>query len=360
MAGPRACLEPCREAVYFLCHFPSGRPDRGLPGALPFGVRTFLPARRTCRDATRGGRLFHCGGLSKIRFRRSRGPPTGPGAACGGLSPPGCSLLAPCQTNASPGNHSTVAWATDWPRSCCGGLSPPGCSLLAPCQTNASPGNHSTVAWATDWPRSCFSGLSPPGCSLLAPCQTNASPGNHSTVAWATDWPRSCFGGLSPPGCSLLAPCQTNASPGNRSTVAWATDWPRSCFGGLSPPGCSLLAPARRTPRQETTRRPRAGHRLAQELLRRSQPAWLLPPRALPDERRARKPLAVRVRATDCPRSCFGGLSPPGCSLLAPCQTNAAPGNHSPSACGPPTAPGAASAVTARLAAPYPSPSCRI
>ncbi len=31
-------------AVCFLCHFPSGRPDRGLPGALPCGVRTFLPA----------------------------------------------------------------------------------------------------------------------------------------------------------------------------------------------------------------------------------------------------------------------------------------------------------------------------
>src|SRR4029077_7148998 len=33
-------------AVYFLCHFPSGRPDRGLPGALPCGVRTFLPSTR--------------------------------------------------------------------------------------------------------------------------------------------------------------------------------------------------------------------------------------------------------------------------------------------------------------------------
>ena len=33
------------EAVCFLCHFPSGRPDRGLPGALPSGVRTFLPTR---------------------------------------------------------------------------------------------------------------------------------------------------------------------------------------------------------------------------------------------------------------------------------------------------------------------------
>ena len=30
------------EAVCFLCHFPSGCPDRALPGALPCGVRTFL------------------------------------------------------------------------------------------------------------------------------------------------------------------------------------------------------------------------------------------------------------------------------------------------------------------------------
>ena len=33
-------------AICFLCHFPSGRPDRGLPGALPSGVRTFLPVPR--------------------------------------------------------------------------------------------------------------------------------------------------------------------------------------------------------------------------------------------------------------------------------------------------------------------------
>src|SRR4029077_15251018 len=35
--------EARRRAVYFLCHCPSGCPDRGLPGALPNGVRTFLP-----------------------------------------------------------------------------------------------------------------------------------------------------------------------------------------------------------------------------------------------------------------------------------------------------------------------------
>src|SRR5215204_3777000 len=36
---------------------PSGCPDRGLPGALPCGVRTFLPASR------RGDRLSHYGGV---------------------------------------------------------------------------------------------------------------------------------------------------------------------------------------------------------------------------------------------------------------------------------------------------------
>src|SRR5580765_2934859 len=30
-------------AVCFLCHFPSDCPARALPGALPCGVRTFLP-----------------------------------------------------------------------------------------------------------------------------------------------------------------------------------------------------------------------------------------------------------------------------------------------------------------------------
>src|SRR5262245_47625727 len=41
---PRASPEGAsREAVCFLCHFPSGCPARALPGALPSGVRTFLP-----------------------------------------------------------------------------------------------------------------------------------------------------------------------------------------------------------------------------------------------------------------------------------------------------------------------------
>jgi len=40
-------------AVCFLCHFPSSCPDRALPGALPCGVRTFLPPSRSARDARR-------------------------------------------------------------------------------------------------------------------------------------------------------------------------------------------------------------------------------------------------------------------------------------------------------------------
>ncbi len=72
-------------AVYFLCHFPSGYPDRALPGALPCGVRTFLsPSRpsgasarqapfrsarfgglaapKRAKRAKAGDHLFHCGG----------------------------------------------------------------------------------------------------------------------------------------------------------------------------------------------------------------------------------------------------------------------------------------------------------
>src|SRR5215467_16049683 len=39
-------LSASRQAVCFLCHCPSGCPDRALPGALPCGVRTFLPSTR--------------------------------------------------------------------------------------------------------------------------------------------------------------------------------------------------------------------------------------------------------------------------------------------------------------------------
>src|SRR5437867_3711354 len=47
-----------RRAVCFLCHFPSGHPDRTLSGALPCGVRTFLLASRNA--LRRGGRLACC------------------------------------------------------------------------------------------------------------------------------------------------------------------------------------------------------------------------------------------------------------------------------------------------------------
>src|SRR4029450_8514030 len=47
-----------RRAVYFLCHFPSGCPDRALPGALPCGVRTFLPPSPFRAPAD--GRLTYC------------------------------------------------------------------------------------------------------------------------------------------------------------------------------------------------------------------------------------------------------------------------------------------------------------
>src|SRR5450759_1139625 len=47
---------PCgASAVCFLCHFPSGYPDRNFSGTLPAGVRTFLPFLR--RSFESGDRL---------------------------------------------------------------------------------------------------------------------------------------------------------------------------------------------------------------------------------------------------------------------------------------------------------------
>jgi len=45
-----------RRAVCFLCHCPSSCPDRELPGALPSGVRTFLPppSPASARQAPKG------------------------------------------------------------------------------------------------------------------------------------------------------------------------------------------------------------------------------------------------------------------------------------------------------------------
>src|SRR5262245_38580 len=50
------------EAVCFLCHCPSSCPARGLPGALPFGVRTFLSSRHFAGTAVTGSsdRLADC------------------------------------------------------------------------------------------------------------------------------------------------------------------------------------------------------------------------------------------------------------------------------------------------------------
>jgi hypothetical protein len=73
-AGRAEAPKGQRRAVYFLCHCPSGCPDRGLPGALPCGVRTFLPpssptsagklldraCRANARSATAGGRPARC------------------------------------------------------------------------------------------------------------------------------------------------------------------------------------------------------------------------------------------------------------------------------------------------------------
>ena len=49
-------------AVYFLCHCPSSCPARALPGALPFGVRTFLSPRHYAGTAVTGSsdRLADC------------------------------------------------------------------------------------------------------------------------------------------------------------------------------------------------------------------------------------------------------------------------------------------------------------
>ncbi len=51
---PTVAPKARRWAVCFLCHYPSGHPDRALPGALPFGVRTFLsPSRPSGASAQR-------------------------------------------------------------------------------------------------------------------------------------------------------------------------------------------------------------------------------------------------------------------------------------------------------------------
>ena len=57
-SGRAALFRPPSGAVYFLCHCPSGHPDRALPGALPCGVRTFLLSRRALRRSGRAAVWF--------------------------------------------------------------------------------------------------------------------------------------------------------------------------------------------------------------------------------------------------------------------------------------------------------------
>src|SRR4051812_32365844 len=81
-----ACRLAPTSAVCFLCHCPSGCPDRALPGALPCGVRTFhspppvtlaqqargLPRRSATRESRRSSGSL--GGTSIIA-REHCGPP---------------------------------------------------------------------------------------------------------------------------------------------------------------------------------------------------------------------------------------------------------------------------------------------
>jgi len=59
-----------RRAVCFLCHFPSGCPDRALPGALSCGVRTFLPPSRLFEPLRRGKPLRACRAEARESGRR--------------------------------------------------------------------------------------------------------------------------------------------------------------------------------------------------------------------------------------------------------------------------------------------------
>ncbi len=109
-----------RRAVCFLCHFPSGHPDRGLPGALPYGVRTFLPAcsPRRARAAvvwlsTAECQISHGGFAPKPPALPSWGPPA-PRRASRGHAVRGLLLqggLAP-QPPLCPSNSATTSTAS--------------------------------------------------------------------------------------------------------------------------------------------------------------------------------------------------------------------------------------------------------
>ena len=65
----RVFSDPAPRAVYFLCHCPSSYPDRALPGALPCGVRTFLPGFHQQRSSGRLRRRMTEKGSSQARRR---------------------------------------------------------------------------------------------------------------------------------------------------------------------------------------------------------------------------------------------------------------------------------------------------
>jgi hypothetical protein len=78
---PRRSASARKRAVYFLCHYPSGCPDRGLPGALPCGVRTFLCLTWTGPKGlhrTSSDRLARCEPLIVLRGQDRRPTPAYP------------------------------------------------------------------------------------------------------------------------------------------------------------------------------------------------------------------------------------------------------------------------------------------
>ena len=109
---------PCgrRRAVCFLCHFPSGHPDRGLPGALPSGVRTFLPAR--CHVVTPRAAVVCPSATDCQRASISWGSAPDPGSALVGPRRP-----TPLPRGRAPARRLPVSW---------GSAPDPGSALVGP------------------------------------------------------------------------------------------------------------------------------------------------------------------------------------------------------------------------------------
>jgi len=57
----------CLRRFCFLWHFPGGRPHRALPGILPCGARTFLPAQDCAGRAARALKRYGCPGAAHPR-----------------------------------------------------------------------------------------------------------------------------------------------------------------------------------------------------------------------------------------------------------------------------------------------------